>query len=293
MNQKYEAFVKAAETGSFKAAAEELGYTQAGISYIINALENEMGTSLFIRDHAGARLTPDGRALLPWVQDVCNAERALQTRLDDVRHVEGGTVRISAFASIAIHWLPHIIREFQQDHPNVEFDIAVYEEQDAQEATLWHGEYDCGFLVLPTSKHFFTIPLAQDPMYFVVAKDHPLANADFFPTEAMESEPYIKVRNDTHTEMDALFENHNVKPHVKMEIDNDYAVMAMVNQGLGYGLFPQLLLRDMPYDLAMLEPEIPMQRQVAIAVRSYEKASIAAKAFIECTRNWIGAQQSK
>lgn len=61
MTSKYEAFVLAAETGSFKSTAEQLGYTQAGISYMMSSLESEMGTALFARDHSGVRLTEDGR----------------------------------------------------------------------------------------------------------------------------------------------------------------------------------------------------------------------------------------
>ena len=56
-NQKYEAFVTVAKTGSFKKTAEILGYTQAGVSYMMSSLEQEMGTALFTRDHSGARLT--------------------------------------------------------------------------------------------------------------------------------------------------------------------------------------------------------------------------------------------
>ena len=59
MTSKYEAFVLAAETGSFKSTAEQLGYTQAGISYMMSSLESEMGTALFARDHSGVRLTED------------------------------------------------------------------------------------------------------------------------------------------------------------------------------------------------------------------------------------------
>ena len=77
MGQRYEAVLKAAETGSFKEAARELGYTQAGVSYAVGALERELGVSLFVREYGGVRLTADGEALLPWMQDVCNAERHL------------------------------------------------------------------------------------------------------------------------------------------------------------------------------------------------------------------------
>ena len=87
-NQKYDAFLKVAETGSFKQAAHDLGYTQAGISYLVSTLERELDVPLFVRDYGGAHLTSDGADLLPWVQNVCNSERQLEMRLAELKHLE-------------------------------------------------------------------------------------------------------------------------------------------------------------------------------------------------------------
>jgi DNA-binding transcriptional LysR family regulator len=88
--------------------------------------------------------------------------------------------------------------------------------------------------------------------------------------------------------MDALFERHGVVPNVRFEMDNDYAVMGMVSRGLGYGVFPELMLRDNPFKLVRLKPEIPTRRTIAIAVKSYPKSSFATRAFIESARSAIG-----
>ena len=291
-NSKYEAFLKVAEVGSFKGAAEELGYTQAGISYIIASLEKEMGTALFARERTGVTLTPDGQELLPLVQNVCNTERSLQTRLDEMHHLESGTVRIAAFASVAIHWLPGIVSEFLKQHPKVDLHISCIEDQAEVENHLLNGDFDGAFLVLPAAhEQLFCIPLAQDPIYAVVAHDHPLAQASFFPAEALANEPYIKVRGSAHSEFDALFDRHGVHPKTRFTLDNDFAVMGMVSEGLGFSLFAKLMLRDAPFDLAFVEPEIPTHRELAIAVRSYDTASIATKAFLECVRAWVAAQK--
>lgn len=291
-NQKYEAFLKVVETGSFKRASEELGYTQAGISYMIAALEKDMGTALFTREHSGVSLTPDGASLLPWVQSVCNSERALQTRLNDMHHLESGTVRIAAFASVAIHWLPGIVKQFLADHPMVDLSISCIEDQTEAEARLLAGDFDCAFLVLPTQANLYSIPLVQDPLYAVVSRDHPLANAAFFPTESLANEPYIEVKGSAHSEFNAVFERHGVKPTRRFVLDNDFAAMGMVSEGLGFSLFAKLMLRSAPFDVAFIEPEIPTHRELAISMRSYDTASIATKAFIECVRNWVGTRES-
>ena len=107
--EKLKTFLRAVDTGSFTKAADELGYTPSGVTHMMNALEEELGTALFIRDHSGVRLTADGENLLPWIQDVRASEQALQTRLDEIRNVETGSVRVATFASVAIHWMPSII----------------------------------------------------------------------------------------------------------------------------------------------------------------------------------------
>lgn len=286
-DQKYAAFVRAAKLGSFKKAAEELGYTQAGISYMMNALEQETGTALFTRDHAGVRLTADGENLLPWFQDVCAAEIALQARLAELSQVEAGMVRVGAFASVAIAWLPGVVERFAAAHPQVDVSIVCYEDQTQAEEDAWNGELDCCFVLLPTTRDFFTISLAQDPIYCVVAPDHPLAHAPYFPREALAMEPYIKIRNESYSEFDAVFDRHEVKPNTRFVMDNDFAIMGMVNKGLGFGLFPKLILDEAPFKLAALEPEIPVHRELGIAVRSHDRASFATKAFIECVRSYV------
>ena len=290
-NQKYEAFVTVAKTGSFKKTAEILGYTQAGVSYMMSSLEQEMGTALFTRGHSGARLTADGRNLLPWIQDVCASEHALQTRLDELKHVGEGSLRVAAFASIAVQWLPGIMDVFLHDRPNIEYELVIYESQDEMEAATWRGEFDCCFVILPATLDFFTIPLARDPLYAVLPPEHPLADAPFFPKEALANEPYIKVRSsDDLTEFDSVFAKHDVEPNVRYVMDNDYAVMGMVSKGFGFSLFPQLVLESAPFDLALVELETPTHRELAIAVRSYSRASMATKAFIECVRKWVSEE---
>lgn len=132
-NQKYDAFLKVAETGSFKQAAHDLGYTQAGISYLVSTLERELDVPLFVRDYGGAHLTSDGADLLPWVQNVCNSERQLEMRLAELKHLESGIVRVAAFTSTAIQWFPGIAKRFLAQHPGIDLQLICVDDEDALE----------------------------------------------------------------------------------------------------------------------------------------------------------------
>ena len=286
-NQKYEAFVKVAETGSFKEAARELGYTQAGVSYLVGALEKELGMPLLVRDYGGAHPTADGADLLPWVQEACGADRRLAARAAELRHLEGGSVRVAAFTSTAIQWLPGMAREFERLHPAVDLDIVCMDDQDRLEEMVWDGEADVGFAVLPVKRALRAVPLARDPLLVVVAPDHPLAGADRFPASALAREPYVRLESGVHSEMDELFRRNGVEPKARFTIDSDYAVMSLVSAGLGFSVLPALILGNAPFPLASLPPEVPTDREIALCMRSEETASAAARAFAEVAEGWV------
>ena len=99
--QKYMAFVKAAEFGSFTKAAETLNYTQSGISRMINDLETEWRIFLFERGRAGITLTSDGLKLLPQLKRICHEHEILMTQIEDLHDMQSGMIRIGTFSSVA------------------------------------------------------------------------------------------------------------------------------------------------------------------------------------------------
>ena len=286
-NQKYEAFLKVAETGSFKEAARELGYTQAGASYLVGALEKELGVPLLVRSHGGARPTSDGADLMPYIQDIRNAEHRLAARVAERRHLEGGSVRVATFTSTAIQWLPGIAKEFGRRHPAVELDLACIDDQSELEEAVWRGDYDVGFAVAPIKRDLHTVPLVRDPLLVAVPCDHPLATGAHFPAAALSSEPYIKLESGASSEMDEVFRANGAEPRVRFSIVSDYAVMSLVSAGLGFSVLPSLILRDAPFPLATLQPEVPVDRRIALCLRSMESASAAARAFLDVAQEWV------
>ena len=120
--QKYMAFVKTVEYGSFTKAARILNYSQSGISRMINDLEKEWGVPILERGRQGVRLTSEGLKLLPFAEGVCKEYQKLQTQVDELNGLQSGIIRIGTFSSAATHWLPNIIKEFQKDYPNIDYE---------------------------------------------------------------------------------------------------------------------------------------------------------------------------
>lgn len=113
------AVLAAAETGSFSRAAEVLRYTPSGVNQLVTAFENELGFSVFRRSTKGVSLTENGQLLLPTVREFLRQEDRLFELATEINGLLIGSVTIAAYSSIATHWLPAVIRVFQQDYPHV------------------------------------------------------------------------------------------------------------------------------------------------------------------------------
>ena len=141
--QKYMAFIKTVERGSFTKAAEILNYSQSGISRMIGDLEKEWKVSLLERNRTGVKLTSDGTKLLPYARNVCEEYMKLQMQVDDLNGLQSGLIRIGTISSIATHWLPNIIAEFQKKYPNINYELLLGHYADI-EAWINEGRVDVG-----------------------------------------------------------------------------------------------------------------------------------------------------
>lgn len=277
--QKHLAFVKTVEYGSFTKAAEKLSYSQSGISRMVNDLEKEWNVSLLERGRTGVRLTSDGLKLLPFAQSVCKEYQKLQTQVDELNGLQSGIIRIGTFSSVATHWLPNIIKEFQKDYPNIDYELLL---GDYTEIESWiiEGRVDCGFLRIPTLSEFETILLEQDKLLVVLPENHPLAECELFPVKALCDAPFMLLEKGAKAEISELFERYNVKPKIHFTTWDDYAIMSMVESGLGISILPKLILQRIPYRIITKELDIPAYRQIGIALRDSNTLSLAAKRFL-------------
>ena len=89
---KYEIFLKVVELGSVTRAAEQLDYTQSGVSHAISGMEEEFGFPLLIRRRSGVQLTPDGEQVLPAIQNIVNSREQLHQIVSAIHGLNAGTV---------------------------------------------------------------------------------------------------------------------------------------------------------------------------------------------------------
>lgn len=278
--QKYMAFVKTVECGSFTKAAELLNYSQSGISRMIHDLEKEWNVVLLERSKSGVRLTSSGQKLLPHAENVCREYEKLQSEVDELKGLKSGLIRIGTFSSVATHWLPNIIREFQKDYPNIDYELLLGDYTEIEE-WIQEGRVDCGFLRLPTKTELDTVFLEQDRLLVVLPEGHPLAELEKIPVSELCGEPFMLLEKGAKAEVSEIFERSNLTPTVHFTTWDDYAIMAMVEGGLGISVLPELILNRIPYKIITRELEIPAYRNIGLAMRNRKSAALAVQRFLE------------
>lgn len=278
--QKYVAFAAAVERGSFSGAAAKLNYSQSAVSRMIADLEAEWGITLFERRKGGVRLTDDGAKVLPYVKNICKEHDNLQMQVDEINGLQSGLIRIGTFSSGASLWLPDIIKGFQEDYPNIDYEVMIGDYTEIEQWIL-DGTVDCGFLSLPVSSKLKTVFLERDQLLAVLPPDHPLAHAESFPAAALADEPLMLLEKGNGAEVrEKILKKHGLNPRINFTTWDDYAIMAMVEKGLGVSVLTEMIMRRCPYNVAAKSFEEPVYRDVVMAFRAEGSASLALQRFM-------------
>ena len=283
--QKYEAFLKIVEMGSLTKAAQALGYTQSGISHMLNALETEWNLTLLSRDRSGVRITSDGLQLLPFVRNICNVHRELISEIGNLHGLQSGLIRIGTFTSVAVHWLPNMIKTFQNEYPNINFEL-LHGDYTEIENWIAEGRADCGFLRLPVGSSLESIFLEQDRLMVILPEHHHLADCEYFPVNKLSDEPFILLEEGMKNEITELFARNHMHPNVRFTARDDYAIISMVESGLGISILPELVLHRTPYKIVKKELDTPTYRRLGIVLKNIRHASPIMKRFLHHVQTW-------
>ena len=278
--QKYQAFLTTVDCGSFTKAAEILGNAQSSVSKMIADLESEWKVVLLERSRAGVQLTSDGTAMLPYARELLNSYRKVQEQAASLSGVATGLIRIGTFSSVAAHWMPSIIQRFQSDYPGIRYELLLGDYGEIEQ-WIFEGRVDCGFLRLPTREEYETVSLGKDEYVAVLPVGHPLAQKDAINPNDLDGQPFMLLEHGGKTEVSELLEKHRVTPDVRFTTWDDYAILSMVESGLGIGVLPRLILRRIPYRVEIRSFSEPFFREIALAMKRGGTSSVAVQRFVQ------------
>ena len=263
--QKYELLIKIVELGSLSAAAEDMGYTQSGVSRILAALEEEWGLKLMTRSKAGIHPSEHLERLLPYIRALLHDQERIMQTVSAIHGLHEGKLRIGAFTSVSVHWLPPIIKAYESDYPNIEITLLSGDYHDI-DSWLANGAIDIGFVTLPSSANCRFIPLREDKLLAVLPMDHKYANLPKLPVTRIADEPFISLLESSDHDTRKALDAYGIKPNIKYTSKDDYAILAMVEHGLGMTIMPELLLTGRQDRVKVLDLVPSAHRTIALAM---------------------------
>lgn len=148
-SKKLEILMTAIDLGSFTKASEVVGYTQSGLTHMMDALEREVGFSLLQRDHNGIQLSPQGRQLMPAIREFLQANANLENQINAISEQKKEVIRIAAYASIAMHWMPELLYRYKRVCPDVSVDLRMVDNALEPYELLESGQTD---VILPAGR---------------------------------------------------------------------------------------------------------------------------------------------
>lgn len=278
--EKCKIVLAVAEAGSFSAAAEQNGYTPAGISYTVDVVEKELGFSLFARTHGGVKLTRAGEQILPFIKDLVHAAGRLERQASKVSDLLWGDVRIGSFSSIAMKFLPTLLEDFRKLYPDVTVRIQEGVQQDLIQMVS-SGKAD--FVICSHQdgvEHQF-FPLRRDQMWCVIPKEHPLAAEEAIRPYRLSGEDLIMPAYGEDPDVVDLLERFQVHANIKystVETDTAYALM---EKGLGIVITNELAMDNKVFRGVPRPFDPPQYVEEGIYVPDLNEASPSARRVIQ------------
>ena len=272
-------FLTSIDSGSFTRAGEILGYTQSNLTQMMRSFEDELGIPLLIKTKKGVEPTGEAKQLLPVMRAMIAQEERFFQEADEIRGLHRGLIRIGSYVSTSSTWLPQVIGYYQSAYPDVEFNI-VESGQEEMLRGLVNGSLDLALMSAPENDSVDFIPVLDDPMVVVFPPDHDLSAYDYVPIGKLQDYPLIMTYREYDTDANRILLDAGLDASVKYRSADDFAVLSMVQHGLGISILPELTLERFPgsYDYRMLDPE--SYRSLGIGIRSIKEAGPLARSVI-------------
>lgn len=254
--KKLEALAAAVEYGSFTRAAENLGYTQSGLTHMMNSLEKDIGFPVLLRGRQGVRLTPAGERIFPLIRNLLDADEALGREIGRINTNREETVRIAAYSSIAIHWLPEVIQQFRHNHPGVDVEIRM---GNIEDVFRWVSEdkMDLGFASRQEGMTLEWVRLRDDPLLAILPPDYDLDGRHSFPVEGFSGEEFLMPSLGFHQDILRVMRGGGAEPVYRSPQVSDNVIISMVEHGLGLSILSELVLRGRQDDVLAVPLDRP------------------------------------
>jgi DNA-binding transcriptional LysR family regulator len=239
-------FVAAAQSGQFSMAATVEHVSQSAITNAVLALEETLGTRLFVRLPQGVTLTPDGHDFLNHAKHILDSVRDAVYKAPFRSHDLKGTVRIAASYTVLGYFLPELMARFRATYPDIEIDLRDMGREEIEQAVL-AGDVDLGVVLLSNVENlrrFRHHVLIRSRRQLWTAPTHPLAQLNAPSLADIAAYPYILITVDEGEQSTLRYWKQNdVEPNIVFRTSSMEALRGLVAHGFGVTILSDMVFR--------------------------------------------------
>jgi DNA-binding transcriptional LysR family regulator len=279
-------FCDVVETRSFSAAAAQNFVTQSAVSQQIRTLEGRYGRPLLERTRGNVQLTPAGEILYQVSKDIVQRYHEMESRLQALAEVVGGTVRVATVHSVGLYELSAQLKRYLKAYPQVHLHLEYSRSNKIYEDAL-RGNIDVGVVAYPARRpQINVIPFREDRLVLVCPPSHALAQHRQVSIRKLAGEPLVGYERDipTRKETDRLLRRYGVEVRYVMELDNIETIKRVVEIGTGLAILPEPAVRPEVKSRSLVAIQFSDERFVrtlGIIHRQGKHFSPAAEKFIQ------------
>lgn len=247
---KIKLFLLVEKYKNFSEIAKEFSYTPSAISHMADSLEAELGIKLFNRTNKGVDLTDDGLKLYDNFLTIANAEKDLLKEASSLNIQNKQILRIGAYSSIALNFLPSVLQSFKKEYPSVKTTIKV---DDHMQDWIKNGIVDI-ILADQLIDNFMWQPLLDDE-YVAVVSESDFANREEINAEDLYTYTFIKPDEEN---LSNYIDYSKFSDIIEVKSIENNSLIYMVKERLGITVLPELSIKFLPDGVKALKltPEI-------------------------------------
>jgi len=234
-------FCDLAESESFTKAAQINSVTQSAVSQQISSLERQFKSILIERSKKKFRLTREGQVLYEYSKQIIQTYQSLQSKLQEIKDVISGTIRVATIYSIGLHDLPPYLKKYLKSYPTVNVHVEYRRSNQVYDDVL-SNVVDLGLVAYPVRDNKLdVVPLRRDRLVLVCHPQHPLAKSKSVPLSAIAGQKFIGFQPDipTRKAIDKILKDRGIQVQHVMEFDNIETVKRAVEIDAGISIVPQ------------------------------------------------------
>ena len=260
----YQVFMAVVEQESFQKAAQALKLTPSAISHAVSAMEEELGSMLFVRSRHGVYLTNYGKELFPYIKNVLNSDEYLQQAVAQFNGMQKGLVRLGTFNSACVEWLPSLLKDFERKYPKVRLDIYQGTYDDVYH-WLRDGIVDLGFLSSTSVGELAYVPVYEDCLVCVTPKGFQTKHPGYVTIEELREQRFVIQREGCDADVNHFLEKYHLSGSGGSRILDDMSAIALVMGGYGVCLVPELVIRNIPFPVDVYPLDVEEKRTIVLA----------------------------